>query len=85
MTTRRPVSRVAALARADRQHSHVVAALDEVVIAQARDLLATYDLTEAWALLARDLHQQLGDSPQHVQFMAELLAAAALRDAARKA
>lgn len=72
--------RVAALARADRKHAHVTSALDEVVIGRARELLATYDPTGAWALLQRELHEQLGDTPAHVRFMAELLAAAALRE-----
>jgi hypothetical protein len=70
----------AALARADRQHAHVVATLDELVIVRARKLLAAEGPTGAWALLAQELREQLGDSPAHVRFLAELLAAAAVRE-----
>jgi hypothetical protein len=74
---------VAAVARGDRQHAHVSDALDDLVINRARELLTAYDPIGAWALLQRELHEQLGDTPAHVRFMAELLAAAALREATR--
>jgi hypothetical protein len=69
------------LARADHQHAQVVAAFDGLVVARARELLATCDPIVAWSVLQRELHKKLGDSPNHVRFLAELLAAAALRQA----
>src|SRR5262249_12641143 len=66
----------AARAAADRQIAHVNDAIDQVLIPDAMRLLAENDPADAWALLRMRVMDQLADRPQ---FMADLLAAFALR------
>ncbi|WP_040793229.1 hypothetical protein [Nocardia paucivorans] len=64
-----------ARALADQQFAHVMATLEERVNA-ARDLLATHDSTEAWALIGNDIIAQTGVMTRTQKFVMEMLSAA---------
>lgn len=71
---------IAARAAADRQVAHVNSTLDEVLLPNARELLAEQDATDAWAILSTKLRGELDDRPDFLADMVAQLAIRAARD-----